>query len=294
MNINDFKVNTWIEEGWKFRIKTVGGKRHTTRRKGKVERSLGPHDEEIWKRIIKLIDEKNRPPAVQLPLTAEEVDALKSMLATHCDAITELRGELQKLRSIPEATDLSKLAELKASQCPVIQEWYGQRFCSKYAWKWKPSEIIAMFPQVLFKRNKMGTEGSHWRFMPHPDICGFCNNFMELFYEGSDIYRKINSRFSSLESRFSSSESKIQSVEGSVDKLRDSARRRTRDDHIGCVHIMNDGYCTSWFYDQRRLDRDQKIDSYEGRTVYHDNVKKHPEICASCPSFEPRGVKKQR
>jgi hypothetical protein len=45
------RLQTLIENGWRFRVKTVKKRRYITMRKRQMERSLGPYDEDLWKRI---------------------------------------------------------------------------------------------------------------------------------------------------------------------------------------------------------------------------------------------------
>ncbi|MBX5321842.1 MAG: hypothetical protein QHH12_07975 [Candidatus Bathyarchaeota archaeon] len=120
----------------------------------------------------------------------------------------------------------------------------------------------------------------HWRFTPHPDICTTCTRFMET--NPSDEYE-----IEGLDER-------ISRLEPTVKLLKSSAQRRVRADQNGCVHMGQDGYCTLWYYYERRWNRNQKEDvildrNLMRRRVYRDNVKTNPEICASCPDYSPRG-----
>lgn len=77
-------------------------------------------------------------------------------------------------------------------------------------------------------------------------------------------------------------------------ELSESVRRRLRSDHRGCKHLDNEGVCTLWHWNLQTWEipdwlRPMKRDKYQGRIVYRARVKKHPFICASCPSYEPRG-----
>lgn len=51
MGITEDDIREWKKEGWKFRVKTVKGKRYVTRRKGKEEKGLGRHSDELSKLI---------------------------------------------------------------------------------------------------------------------------------------------------------------------------------------------------------------------------------------------------
>ena len=113
-----------------------------------------------------------------------------------------------------------------------------------------------------------------WRFKPHLDICGSCTKFLEPSSQQKALETIIDD---------------YQEVFSSVNLLTQSAKRRVRKDHNGCAYMSEDGYCTYWSYNRRQWDKDQKRDIYEQKTVYRDYVKKHPEICASCPSYKPKG-----
>lgn len=257
-----------LEEGWTPRIKTVKGHRYITLRKGKKEKSLGPHNEELWNQLKALIP---LPKFEQRPLKKLEIyESLKAL--SH--RVEDLESELKWLKSRPN------VGEEKATQCNHIKSWYGRKFCGAWGWEKKPSTLIAMFPNVFFKRNKMGGE-SLWRFTPHQDICMACTRFMET--DPSDEYEiaRLNERISQLEP--------------TVKLLKSSAQRRVRDDHHGCTHMGQDGYCTWWHYYERQWDRDQKedliIEGGRQMRVWRDNVKKNPEVCASCPSYSPKEAK---
>ena len=265
-NMDEKDVSHLLDDGWVPRIKTVKNRKYMTVRKGGKEKSLGPYNEELWNKIAKLGRVEHR-------LTFEEWNGLKSILATNDDTIAELKAEFNMLKARQEVVnDLFNLAEM-VSQCPYSKMWYGQNFCSKYTWEKNPSEIIKLFPRVTFKRNKMNSQHM-WRFVPHLNICGSCTKFLEPSY---------------VQKALEKTENNFNFFFDSVALLTESAQGRVRDDHCGCVRIGEDGYCTYWQYSGRRWDRDQKQAISDGKTVYHDNVKKHPEICASCPSFKPRG-----
>jgi hypothetical protein len=51
MSIKRDEIKQWKINGWRFRKKTVKGNQYITRRKGKLERSLGRYNEKLWKLI---------------------------------------------------------------------------------------------------------------------------------------------------------------------------------------------------------------------------------------------------
>jgi hypothetical protein len=78
-------------------------------------------------------------------------------------------------------------------------------------------------------------------------------------------------------------------IHDDLKSLKDSARRRIREDEDGCIHIKPNGTCEMWSYTRRFYDREQEMDTIikngASKQVYRDNVKKNPLICASCPSY---------
>jgi hypothetical protein len=184
MSFEKGQIESWILEGWAFRVKEIHGKRYMTRRKGKLERSLGPFSEGKWRQISNLKAKVKEKPAKPAAFTDEHLTTL-SQLKKRVDGIEGLLKRLEK--------------------------------------------------------------------------------------ESLDTKRKLEVR---------------------VDLLRDSALRRVRDDHYGCIHMGKDGYCTWWYYDERLLRHEQKEDSVTEsgilKKVWRDNVKANPEICSSCPSYNPR------
>jgi ribosomal protein L34 len=51
MSLSQDDIQNWKDDGWKFRVKTVKGKKYITRRRGKQEKGLGRFDEILWKMI---------------------------------------------------------------------------------------------------------------------------------------------------------------------------------------------------------------------------------------------------
>jgi predicted transcriptional regulator len=82
---------------------------------------------------------------------------------------------------------------------------------------------------------------------------------------------------------------RVEELSEAIDWIRGSARLRLRDDEDGCKWLDKDGYCILWYWSDRVRGWDMKPDTVNGKTVYKLNVKKHPLICAACPSYTPRG-----
>jgi len=117
------------------------------------------------------------------------------------------------------------------------------------------------------------------------------NNMITSLKDNHDTVAKLAADIKEIKKKQSKCKNDISNISTSVKFLISSAERRVRDDANGCVHLGQDGYCTLWYYGNRQWDRDQKEDVSNGKTCYRDNVKKNPEICASCPSFKSKGDK---
>ena len=56
-NPDEKDINSYIREGWHFRIKTVKGRKYITRRKGQMERGIGPYNPDLWGSITQLVSQ---------------------------------------------------------------------------------------------------------------------------------------------------------------------------------------------------------------------------------------------
>ncbi len=59
--LTEKELSEFLEKGWSFRVKKSGNRHYITRRKGQVERSLGPYYEALWDMIIKMQTRKKKP-----------------------------------------------------------------------------------------------------------------------------------------------------------------------------------------------------------------------------------------
>ena len=53
-------IENWKKDGWSFRVKVVKGNRYITRRKGKLETSLGRYSDELWSMVEETTIENTR------------------------------------------------------------------------------------------------------------------------------------------------------------------------------------------------------------------------------------------
>jgi hypothetical protein len=84
-------------------------------------------------------------------------------------------------------------------------------------------------------------------------------------------------------------------IKGEIAKLNESLKmiehsvgRRFKDDNK-CVYLEADGICSLWYWPSKIEGWEMKSYREEGKVVWKLNAAKHPLVCASCPSYKPRG-----
>ena len=80
---------------------------------------------------------------------------------------------------------------------------------------------------------------------------------------------------------------RILELEDDMDWVRRSASRRLKG-RSECVYVDREGYCTMWYLEGKVEGWDMREGVSGGRKIYHINVRKHPLICTSCPTYKPR------
>jgi predicted transcriptional regulator len=80
---------------------------------------------------------------------------------------------------------------------------------------------------------------------------------------------------------------RILELEDDMDWVRRSVYRRLRG-RSECVYVDRSGYCTLWHWMGKVEGWDMREGVSGGRKVYYLNVKKHPLVCTSCPTYKPR------
>ena len=80
---------------------------------------------------------------------------------------------------------------------------------------------------------------------------------------------------------------RILELEDAMDLIRESASRRLRG-RSECIHIDRNGYCTMWRWIGKVEGWDMRGDVSGGRKIYYLNVRKHPLVCTSCPTYKPK------
>jgi predicted transcriptional regulator len=79
----------------------------------------------------------------------------------------------------------------------------------------------------------------------------------------------------------------ILELEDAMDWIRRSVSRRLKG-RSECMYIDKDGYCTMWYWGSKVEGWDMREDVSEGRKIYHLNVRRHPLVCTSCPTYKPK------
>jgi transcriptional regulator with XRE-family HTH domain len=80
---------------------------------------------------------------------------------------------------------------------------------------------------------------------------------------------------------------RILELEDAMDLIRESVSRRLRG-RSECVYVDRSGYCTMWRWMGKVEGWDMREDVSGGRKVYYLNVRKHPLVCTSCPTYKPK------
>ena len=80
---------------------------------------------------------------------------------------------------------------------------------------------------------------------------------------------------------------RILELEDAMDWISKSVSRRLRG-RRKCTYIDGNGYCTLWYWGSRVEGWDMREDVSGGRKVYYLNVRRHPLICTSCPTYKPK------
>ncbi len=258
-------IEKYVSEGWKFRVKQVGSHRYILRYKGKEEKSLGSYSDELWTLIEEKGGEKAKP-------RRDEMLSIE---------IKELKERISRLEGFEESV------RRKSEGCPQIGSWFGFTYCRALNWEKKPTRLMLIYPQFGFKRIMPDRVKKKWHVEPHPDLCRACPMLLQIPSTLADDVHQVERDVDKMDND-------LYDVKSSLKDLKEFAEVRAGSiPRYGCKHLTPDGYCGDWHYYQRRLDREQKEDTItkDGKLtkVYRDNVKKNPLICASCPSFEPRG-----
>ncbi len=255
------KIMDYISKSWKFRIKNVGEHNYIICYKEGKEKSLGPYNNKIWKFI-----EKNggKKPNV-IP---KETQYIKQ--------ITKLKEQISHLESFEEN------AALVSEKCPHIATWSEFTYCTSLSWEKKPNKIMQINPKFKFKQMNLDHDKNKWYVHPHKDLCRTCMMFPKTplnIKENLDNLSRIVNKL----------KNDVYTNTNLLKQLKKSARRKNKEGYE-CINIQPDGYCNKWRNYKRNLDLEQKeetiLKNNKSITVYRDNVKKNPLLCASCPSYK--------
>jgi hypothetical protein len=146
MGFTEDDIREWKKEGWKFRVKTVKGKRYITRRKGKEEKGLGRHRDVLWK----LIENTSIGPT-RSELRREGMELVEGLM-------TQLRASYMSLYCIH-----------------VIEG-----FCSYWRFRDKPGFFNIVDDRIgegYYRQVEAGKESSFWVFKAVNFYCINCPAF---------------------------------------------------------------------------------------------------------------------
>ena len=178
-------VEALLSEGWTPRVRHVKGKDYITLRKGSQERSLGPHSEELWRRVS--VKAGTRPPK-----TPVEISKPPPAVGVQAEELNRVKEQVQiLLEKVDRFEAWSRLTEWKVENCRHIYEWFGHVICVAWRWDRKPTALMERLPRVQFARLKADWEKHRWYASPHPDLCGQCTKFMEAKPYGEHVAEKI-------------------------------------------------------------------------------------------------------
>lgn len=117
MSHSQTNLERWIDEGWRFRIKTSRGHRYITRRRGRQERSLGRYTDHLWIQIEAL----TRPQPTPSP---SELERLKANVEAITTQLNKLTTDLQASKAQLTATHKPDVIQTMRA----LQLWKMSRF----------------------------------------------------------------------------------------------------------------------------------------------------------------------
>jgi len=181
MSLEKGQIESWIAEGWTFRVKEIHGKRYMTRRKGKLERSLGPFSEEKWRQISNYKAKFEEKPAKPAAFTDEQLTVL-SQLRERVDGIEGLLKRLKKeyldtKRKLEVPVDLLKESALRR----VRDDHFGCFHMGKdgYCTWWHYYGRKSLHEQKEDSITEGGILKKVWRdnVKSNPEICASCPSY---------------------------------------------------------------------------------------------------------------------
>ena len=246
----EMDIEKCVSEGWKFRVKEVGGHRYITRYRKGEEKSLGPYSDELWKQIVEKAGDRASQPRRKEALLSE---------------IEGLKERVKRLEGFEES------ARRKCESCPQIGSWYGYRYCKLLSWDRKPTKLMNIYPQFEFMRIMPDRVEERWYVEPHPDLCRTCASVALNPDLIKEQLHRIN-EFTSL----------LPSIKTLIGHAEDTGGFKAKN----CAHMDKEGYCTYWRWpDPPTHHAKNHKRNVEG--TYH--ISAGALFCADCHAFKKRG-----
>jgi hypothetical protein len=163
--ISTDELTSFIKDGWRFRIKTVKGKRYISARKGGDEKGVGPFSEELWGEIQKLSD---------LGVDLKKGVSLKEK--TSNEENKDLLLHVHKINDLLRGTRGAYMA----SYC-LFKD--NENYCEYWQWNTEPplySYITEIYGQQMFRAYGEEASGSkRWVIKAFPYTCAGCPAFID-------------------------------------------------------------------------------------------------------------------
>ena len=170
--ISEEEIRGYIEEGFYFRIKEVNGKKYITRRRGREEKSLGRHNDEVWSMISTLTRDSADENAGKIPIE-EAVEKRGKIPCEETSLIDRLRREIST----------SRMA-LMSVECEHITDGY----CTYWYWESKPA-FFDTFDELdgpdyssygLTEVVHVGEVVKRWAVKAHVTFCVNCPAYVSM------------------------------------------------------------------------------------------------------------------
>jgi hypothetical protein len=164
-----------VKDGWNFRVKVSKGRRYITRRKGQIERSLGPYSDELWGTIEKFRKEfREEGELSSIRIHEQQLRECKGLTVGGREDEYEqkLRRELDLWRSI-----------YMMKNCSYKDD---KGYCTFWARDTKPrlyeyAKELAIGEDIVFRKIGKGKEGKKkWVVRASTWFCKNCPSFSDV------------------------------------------------------------------------------------------------------------------
>jgi len=168
--VDEEEIKKYFLNGWNFRIKTVGGKKYITRRKGQKERGMGKFSKKLWRLISDIHEDVN---------TSESRESSKS---NHVDQNSDNEGLIESRKETHRLLECGVLKDRGGymwKNCIYKDE---EGYCIFWNWE-KPPNFFRFSEELSLDNHKLkmvyinGLETSRWVYSASPWYCQSCPTF---------------------------------------------------------------------------------------------------------------------